>query len=113
MKIAWQYVLAGLLVLASVPVYVKVYERYSDKGDGRSPAPAVVVRDLVRPTTRKLVMSRNEDEALNALMMHQAKCVSGVVYRTADHVIEPWPGRVRCVSDLDNTWSGVVPASAN
>lgn len=117
MKVAWQYVMAVALSLASVPIYVKVYERYSGShsgsGEVAASAPAVAVHHVVAPGARNVVMTRNEDDALNALIVHRAKCVHGVVYKTADHVIEPWPGRVRCVSDTDNKWSGVVPAGAN
>jgi hypothetical protein len=32
----------------------------------------------------------------DALSKGRAKCVAGIVYRTYDHVIEPWPGNIRC-----------------
>jgi len=102
------YVVAGLLVLASVPIYMKVYERYSDGAvNAAVPVPPQVAVAHPPAVRDKFVMTRDESNALNAITHGKAKCVWGVVYRTSDHVIEPWPGHVTCMSDTAGNFYGV------
>lgn len=97
MRPSGYYVIAGLLVLASLPIYRYVYLR--------TVRPNVVESSQVdrpRPVvsgSRRLYMTPNEVSAFRAIVSGRARCVAGVVYRTSDHVIEPWPGGVRCVGD--------------
>lgn len=106
------YLGAALLVLASVPIYRYIIHR-ALQADSVASAPVVQSQrldvDEVRSPVRPSSLTSNELRALEALAAGRAKCVNGVVYRTSDHVIEPWPGGVACVSDLDNSFSGVVP----
>jgi len=110
------YVVAGLLVLASVPIYWKVYERYSDSHELRSVAKAVEIMPARRPSPGVSLPGRigvgkdcpatgpdqcttidNSLAAVAALRGGNAKCVAGTIYRTYGHVIEPWPpGNLGC-----------------
>ena len=96
------YGLAVLLVAASIPIYMAI-----SKARGLSPSqpPVSLVASPVLQVDRNFVSgpreclagdSRNMCQALFAVMHGRAKCVAGVVYRTYDHVIEPWPGNVYC-----------------
>jgi hypothetical protein len=98
------YVVAVLLVLASVPIYWKVYERYSGAPARTASVQASGVARSV-PRTIDCTSSRSADciaftnamEATFALRDGRAKCVSGKIYRTYGHVIEPWPpGNLGC-----------------
>lgn len=90
------YVLAALLTLATVPIYRYIYHRAARPDSSvevlRKTPPAAPVH------SRMLYMTPDESSALEALNKHRAKCVGSVVYRTYDHVIEPWPGHVRCLA---------------
>jgi len=102
MRGAGAYVVAGLLVLASVPICMKVYERY----DAAVPVPSQGVATHPSAVRDKFVMTQDEISALDAITHGRAKCVWGVVYRTSDHVIEPWPGHVTCESDTAGNFYG-------
>lgn len=102
MKPSTYYLLALLLLAGSIPAYMalarhEVADPPRVATRSKAPAPAVVAFE-----SRPASMTRNESAALAAIEAHRAKCVAGVVYRTADHVIEPWPGNVRCI-DLGAT----------
>jgi hypothetical protein len=109
MKDVVYYALAGLLVLASVPIYRSILSHRAQV-DSVTSAPALSVDTPVPSSarSRRVVMTRNESEASDAIQAHRAKCVAGVVYRTADRVIEPWPGHVRCLVDDAGNFYGVA-----
>lgn len=98
------YVLAVLLTLATVPIYRYIYHR-AVRADQvvANPATATSVR-LEPARSRRFAMTPNEQAAYNAMAVGRAKCVAGTVYRTSDHVIEPWPGNVRCLDENGNHW---------
>lgn len=94
------YVLAGLLVLASVPIYRAILS-HRVQADLVMTAPPRVAPDppaFVDCSSQgsKCAALVNIANAMAAIRTGRAKCVAGVVYRTADHVIEPWPGNVAC-----------------
>lgn len=104
MKHAGQYALAGLLVLATVPIYHFILTHRA-QGDPVASVPVRAVHSTPEPPSYvdcRVVSSAecsqlvNTANAFAALREGRAKCVAGVVYRTADHVIEPWPGKVAC-----------------
>lgn len=69
--------------------------------DKRSVAPVLLAYRSAAPVSppkvsRDTPFGANELAASKAISERRAKCVNGVVYRTYDHVIEPWPGDVRC-----------------
>ena len=99
MRAAGQYVIAGLLVLASVPIYHYIYRR-AVRPD--VPPPVVVAaKSAAAPTVPQRFISMVQTDALAAMRAGRARCVAGVVYRTSEHVIEPWPGHVQCRGDDD------------
>lgn len=91
------YVIAGLLVLASLPIYRYIYLRAA-RPDDPAPSSATASR-APTPVLPTRFVSLVQAEATAAMRAGRAKCVAGVVYRTADHVIEPWPGHVQCQGD--------------
>lgn len=91
------YVIAGLLVLASLPIYRYIYLR-AVRPDVPAP-PSVTASRARAPVPSSRFVSLVQAEAAAAMRSGRAKCVAGVVYRTADHVIEPWPGHVQCQGD--------------
>jgi len=103
MKAAGHYAFAGLLLLASVPIYRYILAHRVEAGSAVA-APVVAVRlpEAVPYVDCRVASSAECSERVNAanayaaLREGRAKCVAGVVYRTADHVIEPWPGNVSC-----------------
>jgi len=102
------YVLAALLTLATVPIYRYIYHRAARPDSSVEVSPKV---PSAAPAHRRMVyMTPDEASAFEALNKHRAKCVEGVVYRTYDHVIEPWPGHVLCFAPegvLDGPLVGV------
>ncbi|SKB73658.1 hypothetical protein [Luteibacter sp. 22Crub2.1] len=109
MKSGVYYALTALLVLASVPIYWAIWHRSFGVP---SPRPESSSRVVVRPVSeRRASLTWGEAAAMHALEARRAKCIAGVVYRTYDHVIEPWPGGVRCVAPYgvsDGPTVGVV-----
>lgn len=112
MKPAVAYTLAAVLLLATVPIYRSIWSRLEPQ---RLPA-STAQTDADRPRPSKpsrnvISMTPNEAQAMRELQAGRAKCVHGVVYWTANHVIEPWPGGVRCVAGQDvagkGEWVGV------
>lgn len=109
MRPSGHYVIAGLLVLASLPIYYYVYRR-AVRPDVILPARVVPKPKPGSASSDRVFMTHDEAAALDALGRHRAKCVEGVVYRIYDHVIEPWPGGVRCfapVGVMDGPMVGV------
>lgn len=96
MKPVFAYSLATVLVLVTVPIYRFMLDRRSSPPSVAVAAPVV---HSAGPSGAVPRYSRFEAEADEALMARRARCVAGVVYRTYDHVIEPWPGDVRCQGD--------------
>lgn len=106
MKHAGHYLLAGLLVLATVPIYRFILTR----NDQVVSAGSTFVRSSVvsapgsRPVvdcssshSAECVSFSNGMDATLALRDGRAKCVAGTVYRVYGHVIEPWPpGNLGC-----------------
>jgi hypothetical protein len=104
MKATGYYVLAGVLVLATVPIYRFILNRGAQAEPvtavahwpaAVSASPAYLDCDRT-PADSNCVALANWREAEVALRAGRAKCVAGVVYRTSGHVIEPWPGQVAC-----------------
>lgn len=98
----WTYyaVAAGLL-LATVPIYQYIYRRAI-----QSETLTVVAHPMSRPPKARpsrVLMTPNESNAYDAIKLGRARCVAGIVYRTFDHVIEPWPGNLRCVCASDDS----------
>lgn len=94
MRAGYAYLLAAGLVLATVPVYRFILHHRAASASHLAVPVSVPVGYRQSP-----VYSKAESEADAALMSRRARCVAGVVYRTYDHVIEPWPGNVRCEGD--------------
>lgn len=104
------YALAGLLVLATVPIY-RFILTHRDQG---VPVAVSAVHGSLSPPLFTAVPLRTYNETncyaepsksecvdafkmVEAMRTGRARCVAGVVYRTSDHVIEPWPpGNVQC-----------------
>jgi len=99
MRPSGYYVIAGLLVLASLPIYWYIYLR-AVRPDNLEASHVDAPHSV--SVSRRFYMTPNEVSAFRAIVAGRARCVAGVVYRTSDHVIEPWPGRVRCVGDGPN-----------
>ncbi|KJV34843.1 hypothetical protein [Luteibacter yeojuensis] len=97
---------AGLLVVSAAIAYAVVRD-----GDGGQPgalhesthetAHVAAVQALPGPVTREDAADANISAALDALSDGRATCVAGVVYATSGHVIEPWPGHIRCDQPAD------------
>lgn len=99
MKSAGYYVIAALLVLASLPIYWAILHA-GDRPVSGVPAHvglASAARESSSTVSHK-VLTADEAAAMAGLTSGRAKCIRGVVYRTYDHVIEPWPGGVRCLA---------------
>jgi hypothetical protein len=101
---------AGLLVVSAVIAYVVVNDR--DDAPPAHQATAARTTQATRPMPARMasVPRSNASAAQEAMAQGRAKCVAGVVYSTADHVIEPWPGNVHCSATQDGTDHGVVMA---
>jgi hypothetical protein len=109
MKASTYYVLAGLLVLATVPIYHSILSR-RDRGESvtptvmhrRSSATSALPAARASYNETSCYAEPSKPECVDAFKMvdalktGRAKCVAGVVYKTSDHVIEPWPGHVLC-----------------
>lgn len=113
MRSTGMYLLAALLTAATVPIYIYIYHRairpdIVTQLPRAVPVPGVTYADRAHDHDRPTVLSPNEYRAMEALGSGRAKCVAGVVYRTSDHVIEPWPGHVRCTSYGSGAYVGVL-----
>lgn len=104
-QLGWLF--AGLLMVSAVIAYVVVND-----GDEASPAHQAATARTTQATQPKepSVPRSNASAAQEAMAHGRAKCVAGVVYSTADHVIEPWPGNLHCSLAQDGTEHGVVMA---
>jgi hypothetical protein len=94
----------GLLAFlgSALPIYVRFFrvDVHSSASTVESavsqPAAAGSIGRREPGAHQVLSMTADEQSAMDAMERHDAKCVEGVVYRTYGHVIEPWPGHVRC-----------------
>ena len=101
MKPSTYYLLALLLVVASIPLYMKLARADVDRSasfvPGADVSPLAGAGDL--PVKPRRLISPEQIVAVDAILRGDARCVAGIVYSTANHVIEPLPGRIKCIVD--------------
>jgi len=107
MKPFHYYLIAALLLVGSMPIYHSILTHRSGDSVIASPVSPPLPSSPHSPThsiqpEAVAYSCEKEPDAPPCVLERaaregRAKCVAGVVYRTYDHVIEPWPpGNIRC-----------------
>jgi len=90
-----------LLLAASIPLYMRLARADVDRSASLAPRavayPSAGSGEL--PVKSRRLISPEQIVAVDAILRGDARCVAGIVYSTANHVIEPLPGRIKCIVD--------------